>query len=248
MTVFSYPHPLPPANLATAWTRRFIYDKFSNDYQVRSFFRCMCAGLHGLEALRPPPPLPALPSPRPHPHPLRRRPSASTSCPRPCTWRTAPCGCSCGACAGPGAGNCCFCRLGGASCQGGFLPICARTSRRCRRDTAGQERFRSLIPSYIRDSSVAVVVYDVTSESVLCAPAALHVCDLTRSCVPRVRGMLGAGGEACTPAGAAQLTLAHHTHAPAHACALQTVRRSWQHRAGSRRCALSAAAMSLCSW
>lgn len=32
------------------------------------------------------------------------------------------------------------------------------------RDTAGQERFRSLIPSYIRDSSVAVVVYDVTSK------------------------------------------------------------------------------------
>jgi GTPase SAR1 family protein len=27
-----------------------------------------------------------------------------------------------------------------------------------------QERFRSLIPSYIRDSSVAVVVYDITSE------------------------------------------------------------------------------------
>jgi GTPase SAR1 family protein len=26
-----------------------------------------------------------------------------------------------------------------------------------------QERFRSLIPSYIRDSSVAIVVYDVTS-------------------------------------------------------------------------------------
>lgn len=31
------------------------------------------------------------------------------------------------------------------------------------RDTAGQERFRSLIPSYIRDSSVAVVVYDVAN-------------------------------------------------------------------------------------
>jgi hypothetical protein len=31
-------------------------------------------------------------------------------------------------------------------------------------DSAGQERFRSLIPSYIRDSSVAVVVYDITSE------------------------------------------------------------------------------------
>ena len=29
-------------------------------------------------------------------------------------------------------------------------------------DTAGQERFRSLIPNYIRDSSVAVVVFDVT--------------------------------------------------------------------------------------
>ncbi|KAB2052889.1 hypothetical protein ES319_A12G150800v1 [Gossypium barbadense] len=32
-----------------------------------------------------------------------------------------------------------------------------------RRDTAGQERFRSLIPSCIRDSSVAVVVYVVAS-------------------------------------------------------------------------------------
>lgn len=32
------------------------------------------------------------------------------------------------------------------------------------RDTAGQERFRSLIPSYIRDSSVAVIVYDVASK------------------------------------------------------------------------------------
>ncbi|KAG4119408.1 hypothetical protein ERO13_D11G078701v2 [Gossypium hirsutum] len=33
------------------------------------------------------------------------------------------------------------------------------------RDAAGQERFRSLIPSYIRDSSVAVVVYVVASKS-----------------------------------------------------------------------------------
>lgn len=32
------------------------------------------------------------------------------------------------------------------------------------RDTAGQERFRSLIPSYIRDSTVAVIVFDITSE------------------------------------------------------------------------------------
>lgn len=32
-------------------------------------------------------------------------------------------------------------------------------------DSAGQERFRSLIPSYIRDSSVAVVCYDITSRT-----------------------------------------------------------------------------------
>lgn len=30
-------------------------------------------------------------------------------------------------------------------------------------DTAGQERFRSLIPNYIRDSTVAVIVYDITN-------------------------------------------------------------------------------------
>ncbi|KMZ69240.1 Ras-related protein RABH1d [Zostera marina] len=29
-------------------------------------------------------------------------------------------------------------------------------------DTAGQEKFRSLIPSYIRDSSVAIIVYDIS--------------------------------------------------------------------------------------
>ena len=32
-------------------------------------------------------------------------------------------------------------------------------------DTAGQERFKSLIPNYIRDTSVAVVVYDVTNRT-----------------------------------------------------------------------------------
>eukprot|EP01066_Platyproteum_vivax_P008409 Platyproteum_vivax@DN3524_c0_g1_i1.p1 len=32
-------------------------------------------------------------------------------------------------------------------------------------DTAGQERFRSLIPGYIRDSSVAVIVYDITNRA-----------------------------------------------------------------------------------
>ena len=32
-------------------------------------------------------------------------------------------------------------------------------------DTAGQERFRSLIPSYIRDSAVAIVAYDIANRS-----------------------------------------------------------------------------------
>lgn len=46
-----------------------------------------------------------------------------------------------------------------------FFALTSSNSRRVRRDTAGQERFRSLIPSYIRDSSVAVVVYDVTNQT-----------------------------------------------------------------------------------
>lgn len=36
-----------------------------------------------------------------------------------------------------------------------------------------QERFRSLIPSYIRDSSCAVVVYDITSTYCLLVKAPL---------------------------------------------------------------------------
>ena len=32
-------------------------------------------------------------------------------------------------------------------------------------DTAGQERFNSLIPSYIKDSAVAIVIYDITSRA-----------------------------------------------------------------------------------
>ena len=56
--------------------------------------------------------------------------------------------------------------LNGWVCFGELHGASALTSEpsALRRDTAGQERFRSLIPSYIRDSSVAVVVYDVTSE------------------------------------------------------------------------------------
>jgi Ras-related protein Rab-6A len=32
-------------------------------------------------------------------------------------------------------------------------------------DTAGQEKFRSLIPAYLRDAHCAVFVYDVSRES-----------------------------------------------------------------------------------
>lgn len=31
-------------------------------------------------------------------------------------------------------------------------------------DTAGQERFHSLIPSYIRDSNIAIMLYDITEK------------------------------------------------------------------------------------
>ena len=31
-------------------------------------------------------------------------------------------------------------------------------------DTAGQEKFRCLIPGYIRDAGVAIIVYDITSK------------------------------------------------------------------------------------
>jgi len=44
-------------------------------------------------------------------------------------------------------------------CSSGTLTIIEINKR----DTAGQERFRTLIPSYIRDSSVAAIVFDVTS-------------------------------------------------------------------------------------
>ena len=30
-------------------------------------------------------------------------------------------------------------------------------------DTAGQEKFRSLTPTYIKDANVAVIVYDITN-------------------------------------------------------------------------------------
>ncbi|RUO95730.1 hypothetical protein BC936DRAFT_143351, partial [Jimgerdemannia flammicorona] len=44
-----------------------------------------------------------------------------------------------------------------------------------------QERFRSLIPSYIRDSSVAVVVYDMTSMSQSPSISLRHICHYSRT-------------------------------------------------------------------
>ena len=44
------------------------------------------------------------------------------------------------------------------------LSLDDRTVRLQLWDTAGQERFRSLIPNYIRDSSVAVIVFDITNK------------------------------------------------------------------------------------
>ncbi|XP_003391777.3 PREDICTED: ras-related protein Rab6-like [Amphimedon queenslandica] len=32
-------------------------------------------------------------------------------------------------------------------------------------DTAGQERFKALVPAYIRDSAIAIVVYDITNSA-----------------------------------------------------------------------------------
>jgi len=32
-------------------------------------------------------------------------------------------------------------------------------------DTAGQEKFKSLIPMYIRDANIIIVVYDITSKN-----------------------------------------------------------------------------------
>jgi len=55
--------------------------------------------------------------------------------------------------------------------------VCINAVPHLCRDTAGQERFRSLIPSYIRDSSVAVIVYDVTSTHTVVSylsPIAMH--------------------------------------------------------------------------
>ncbi|KAH7565724.1 hypothetical protein JRO89_XS08G0006100 [Xanthoceras sorbifolium] len=61
----------------------------------------------------------------------------------------------------PSRGNTCLFSIGSSIAVISILLILI--SVELDRDTAGQERFRSLIPSYIRDSSVAVIVYDVAN-------------------------------------------------------------------------------------
>ena len=52
------------------------------------------------------------------------------------------------------------------SVPGMFFRACMKLtlSRACRAFVVSKERYRSLIPSYIRDCSVAIVVFDITSE------------------------------------------------------------------------------------
>ncbi|WVQ92313.1 hypothetical protein IAS59_006122 [Cryptococcus gattii] len=66
----------------------------------------------------------------------------STSYQRPCIWRTVLCDYNCGI-------------------QLGKLQLSIALSA----VMLMRERFRSLIPSYIRDSSVAVIVYDITNRT-----------------------------------------------------------------------------------
>lgn len=40
-----------------------------------------------------------------------------------------------------------------------------KTIKLCLWDTAGQEKFRSLIPSYLSDAVMAIIVYDITSKN-----------------------------------------------------------------------------------
>lgn len=38
-----------------------------------------------------------------------------------------------------------------------------KTIKMCLWDTAGQEKFKSLIPTYLTDAVMAIIVYDITS-------------------------------------------------------------------------------------
>lgn len=38
-----------------------------------------------------------------------------------------------------------------------------KTLKLCLWDTAGQEKFKSLIPTYLTDAAMAIIVYDITS-------------------------------------------------------------------------------------
>ena len=39
-----------------------------------------------------------------------------------------------------------------------------KTIKLCLWDTAGQEKFKSLIPNYLSDAKIAIIVYDITSK------------------------------------------------------------------------------------
>lgn len=99
-----------------------------------------------------------------------RRQSGSTSCPRPCTWRIARCGCSSGTPRGKSKSSPAYVCIwfldthqGPASHGGPDSSDFPSNPTHPPNPRRGDRRFRSLIPSYIRDSSVAVVVYDITS-------------------------------------------------------------------------------------
>lgn len=89
------------------------------------------------------------------PHGCCRPRLALISCLKPCIWMIEPFDCKSGtaqdksACLTCPYGSCIVGVSVGAPCVIAWCGCC--------------RRFRSLIPSYIRDSSVAVVVYDITS-------------------------------------------------------------------------------------
>ena len=102
-----------------------------------------------------------------------RQQSASTSCQKQCTWTTALCVSSFGIQRDRHVAMLHGLPARALRVRASAARLCSHRETRARPDSGtqlngkgmgtGQERFRSLIPSYIRDSSVAVIVYDVTN-------------------------------------------------------------------------------------
>lgn len=143
----------------TSIITRFMYDKFDTTYQVRtpltackSLVAAKRRSTISINLSRPPVTLLF--------SYIHRQPSELISYQRQCTLKTARSGYNSGM-------SVCLscCHLSQRQPPDSLLFIFSISITHCihNRDTAGQERFRSLIPSYIRDSSVAVIVYDVTS-------------------------------------------------------------------------------------